>query len=200
MRVSCVTVLRAEFMAEMARHRMSPSGMNWDWLIGDMLIGDTSPAGQEGKVQRIKLRVAEVALHWLHKDIWTEETLQIKSGKSGFCGEQVYAHRLNETFHMHLHLIQKNLNTILEHHEKKRRIYRIWSVCVQLKSLWCPVTTEILHDQVCNEYIEEKTGEITSESWLLMMKCTACPVWLNKCFALNNKSPITKQWLNEHNE
>lgn len=44
MRVSCVTVLRAEFMAEMARHRISPSGINWDWLMGDMLIGDTSPA------------------------------------------------------------------------------------------------------------------------------------------------------------
>ena len=46
-RVSWVTALRATFMAEMARHRISPSGMNWDWLIGDMLIGDTSPAGAQ---------------------------------------------------------------------------------------------------------------------------------------------------------
>ena len=38
-----MTGLRAEFMAETARHRISPSGMNWDWLIGDILMGDTSP-------------------------------------------------------------------------------------------------------------------------------------------------------------
>lgn len=49
MSVSCVTVLRAEFMAEMARHRISPSGMNWDWLMGDMLMGDTSPAKDKGQ-------------------------------------------------------------------------------------------------------------------------------------------------------
>ncbi len=53
MSVSCVTVLRAEFMAEMARHRISPSGMNWDWLMGDMLMGDTSPA--KDKDQRSKI-------------------------------------------------------------------------------------------------------------------------------------------------
>lgn len=32
----------------MARHKISPSGMNCDWLMGDMLIGDTSPAGGGG--------------------------------------------------------------------------------------------------------------------------------------------------------
>ncbi|TNN89656.1 hypothetical protein EYF80_000259 [Liparis tanakae] len=44
-RASWLTDLWAEFIAEMARHKISPSGMNCDWLIGDMLIGDTSPAG-----------------------------------------------------------------------------------------------------------------------------------------------------------
>lgn len=44
-RASWVTGLWAEFIAEMARHKISPSGMNCDWLIGDILIGDTSPIG-----------------------------------------------------------------------------------------------------------------------------------------------------------
>ena len=43
-RASWLTGLWAEFIAEMARHKISPSGMNCDWLIGDILIGDTSPA------------------------------------------------------------------------------------------------------------------------------------------------------------
>ena len=42
---SWLTGLWAEFIAEMAKHKISPSGMNCDWLIGDILIGDTSPAG-----------------------------------------------------------------------------------------------------------------------------------------------------------
>lgn len=44
-RASWLTGLWAEFIAEIARHKISPSGMNCDWLIGDILIGDTSPAG-----------------------------------------------------------------------------------------------------------------------------------------------------------
>lgn len=44
-RASWLTGLWAEFIAEMARHKISPSGMNCDWLIGDILIGDTSPVG-----------------------------------------------------------------------------------------------------------------------------------------------------------
>lgn len=44
---SCVTCFRAEFIAEMARQRISPSGINCDWLMGDMLIGDTSPAKRQ---------------------------------------------------------------------------------------------------------------------------------------------------------
>lgn len=32
----------------MARHKISPSGMNCDWLMGDILIGDTSPARRGG--------------------------------------------------------------------------------------------------------------------------------------------------------
>lgn len=44
---SCVTCFRAEFIAEMARQRISPSGINCDWLMGDMLIGDTSPAKKQ---------------------------------------------------------------------------------------------------------------------------------------------------------
>jgi hypothetical protein len=36
-------------MEETARHKISPSGMNCDWLTGDMLIGDTSPAHAETK-------------------------------------------------------------------------------------------------------------------------------------------------------
>lgn len=47
-RASWLTGLWAEFIAEMARHKISPSGMNCDWLIGDILIGDTSPAGGGG--------------------------------------------------------------------------------------------------------------------------------------------------------
>lgn len=53
-RASWLTGLCAEFMAEMARHKISPSGMNCDWLIGDMLIGDTSPAGGGTKHKRVK--------------------------------------------------------------------------------------------------------------------------------------------------
>lgn len=45
---SWLTGLWAEFIAEMAKHKISPSGMNCDWLIGDILIGDTSPAGGGG--------------------------------------------------------------------------------------------------------------------------------------------------------
>lgn len=47
-RASWLTGLWAEFIAEMAKHKISPSGMNCDWLIGDILIGDTSPAGGGG--------------------------------------------------------------------------------------------------------------------------------------------------------
>lgn len=47
-RASWLTGLWAEFIAEMARHKISPSGMNCDWLIGDILIGDTSPVGRGG--------------------------------------------------------------------------------------------------------------------------------------------------------
>lgn len=43
-----MTGLWAEFIAEMARHKISPSGMNCDWLMGDILIGDTSPARRGG--------------------------------------------------------------------------------------------------------------------------------------------------------
>lgn len=41
---SWVTGFLAEFIAEMAKHKISPSGINWDWLMGDILMGDTSPA------------------------------------------------------------------------------------------------------------------------------------------------------------
>lgn len=44
---SWVTGFLAEFIAEMAKQRISPSGINWDWLMGDMLIGDTSPAERQ---------------------------------------------------------------------------------------------------------------------------------------------------------
>lgn len=40
---SCVTGFLAEFIVEMAKQRISPRGINCDWLIGDILIGDTSP-------------------------------------------------------------------------------------------------------------------------------------------------------------
>lgn len=50
-RASWLTGLWAEFIAEMARHKISPSGMNCDWLIGDMLIGDTSPAAGWGLME-----------------------------------------------------------------------------------------------------------------------------------------------------
>ena len=40
-----MTGLWAEFIAEIANSSTSPRGMNWDWLMGDMLMGDTSPAG-----------------------------------------------------------------------------------------------------------------------------------------------------------
>lgn len=43
-----MTGLWAEFIEEMARHKISPSGMNCDWLMGDILIGDTSPARRGG--------------------------------------------------------------------------------------------------------------------------------------------------------
>ena len=44
---SWVTGFLAEFIAEMAKQRISPSGINWDWLMGDILIGDTSPAERQ---------------------------------------------------------------------------------------------------------------------------------------------------------
>lgn len=47
-RASWLTGLWAEFIAEMARHKISPSGINCDWLMGDILIGDTSPARRGG--------------------------------------------------------------------------------------------------------------------------------------------------------
>lgn len=47
-RASWLTGLWAEFIAEMARHKISPSGMNCDWLMGDILIGDTSPVRRGG--------------------------------------------------------------------------------------------------------------------------------------------------------
>lgn len=44
-RASWLTGLWPAFIAEMAKHKISPSGMNCDWLIGDIVIGDTSPTG-----------------------------------------------------------------------------------------------------------------------------------------------------------
>lgn len=44
---SWVTGFLAEFIAEMAKQRISPSGINWDWLMGDILIGDTSPVERQ---------------------------------------------------------------------------------------------------------------------------------------------------------
>lgn len=37
----------AEFIAEIANSRTSPRGMNCDWLMGDILMGDTSPAEKQ---------------------------------------------------------------------------------------------------------------------------------------------------------
>ena len=47
MSASWVTGLWAEFIAEIANSSTSPRGMNCDWLMGDMLIGDTSPVERE---------------------------------------------------------------------------------------------------------------------------------------------------------
>lgn len=44
---SCVTGFLAEFIVEMAKHRISPRGINCDWLIGDILMGDTSPTKKD---------------------------------------------------------------------------------------------------------------------------------------------------------
>lgn len=48
-RASCVTGLLEEFMAEIANSNTSPKGMNCDWLIGDILMGDTSPVKKKQK-------------------------------------------------------------------------------------------------------------------------------------------------------
>lgn len=45
--VSWVTDLWAEFIAEIASSNTSPNGMNCDWLMGDILMGGTSPAKRQ---------------------------------------------------------------------------------------------------------------------------------------------------------
>ena len=50
-RASRVTDLWAEFIAEIANSSTSPKGMNCDWLMGDILMGDTSPVKRE-KIER----------------------------------------------------------------------------------------------------------------------------------------------------
>ena len=57
-----MTGLWAEFMEETARHKISPSGMNCDWLTGDMLIGETSPAQCGDKIQQFKKTETTITL------------------------------------------------------------------------------------------------------------------------------------------
>lgn len=49
-RASRVTGLWAEFIAETANSNTSPKGINCDWLMGDILMGDTSPVKRQKTV------------------------------------------------------------------------------------------------------------------------------------------------------
>lgn len=60
---SWVTGFLAEFIAEMAKQRISPSGINWDWLMGDILIGETSPAERQFSSKRFMKRAAFCHMH-----------------------------------------------------------------------------------------------------------------------------------------
>lgn len=85
---SWVTGFLAEFIAEMAKQRISPSGINWDWLMGDILIGDTSPAERQFSSEWFIRRPSHLSntpshmhappvtfiqpLYYKHNQLWTQ--------------------------------------------------------------------------------------------------------------------------------
>lgn len=85
-RASWLTDLWAEFIAEMARHKISPSGMNCDWLIGDILIGDTSPAGGGGTSTR----------SWMNsrRSVWSYDVM-VKQQQFACCLERLHPSSLS---------------------------------------------------------------------------------------------------------
>lgn len=85
-RASWLTGLWAEFIAEMARHKISPSGMNCDWLIGDILIGDTSPAGGGGTSTR----------SWMNsrRSVWSYDVM-VKQQQFACCLERLHPSSLS---------------------------------------------------------------------------------------------------------
>lgn len=77
--------LWAAFIAEMAKHKISPSGMNCDWLIGDMLIGDTSPAGEGGGGTGTSVR------SWMNsgRSVWSYDVM-VKQQQCVRCLERLF--------------------------------------------------------------------------------------------------------------
>lgn len=148
MRVSWVTVFRAEFMAEMARHRISPSGMNWDWLMGDILIGDTSPAG--GQRSKVNLRVSKVKCYssvfrsvrqmlWLGKGR-TDTDLQPSCVSSHVLS--VDFHCVGNTNKMLIYCQKKNTDGVIMAIFTYRSIYLILKACYRKK-----------HSQIFHQFI-----------------------------------------------
>lgn len=70
----------------MARHNISPSGMNCDWLIGDILIGDTSPAGGGGTSTR----------SWMNssRSVWSYDVM-VKQQQLACCLERLHPSSLS---------------------------------------------------------------------------------------------------------
>lgn len=65
--VSWVTDLWAEFIAEIANSNTSPNGMNCDWLMGDILMGGTSPVKRQ---KSLLFMLDKVLSKWIEAHIF----------------------------------------------------------------------------------------------------------------------------------